>query len=304
MKLAILFSIFVLSVTGASANQDTCTHFLESMFQDTSGKFVNLANGQKIYTQFTAPGKGKPIYVLVNGLVYNTERWDKVAAALVKNGNGVLRYEFVNQGKTLAMQEKAAAYTSAQQASDLLELIQKHKLKNEDIHLVGLSYGSTIATEFAKRYPKEIKSLTLASPLVVSSEKYSAVGQLTRSSLEMYKFFGTYEMMYENTYRNFFRSSIKNSPHPSIELKKYQDALYELGKSVRDYDLKQEIKLIKDVPIKMVVAGLEEAPAKADMMKVVGYLKSMGSVKITEIPDAYHALPDHKPDELTKFLLD
>ncbi len=306
MKRFLLAALFVVFPVTVLAAPESCILFLKNIFQDEAGKFVSLKDGRQLYTQFTPPKKNKPIYVLVNGLVYSSERWNKVADALVKKGNGVLRYEFMNQGKTLAWQEKAVFHSTEKQAQDLLELIQMHKVGNEEVHLVGLSYGSSIATEFAKRYPDQIKTLTLASPLVVSSEKYSSVGQVARNSLQMYKFWGNqmYESMYENTYRNFFRNNIKSSPHSAIELKKYQDALFELGKSVRDYDLKEEIKLIKNVRIKMITAGKEEAPAKADMMKVIEYLKAKGDVKVEEIADGFHALPDSNPAEMTQFLLE
>ncbi len=240
---------------------------------------------------------------MVNGLVYSTDRWDGLVKELVKDGHGVIRYDFLNQAKTLGKQSKAVPRSLADQVADLKEILAKHKNTDEEVHLVGLSYGSSIATEFAKKHPEELKSMTLMSPLVVSTDRYDAMGMMTRNSLEMYRMWGMYESMYETTYRGTIRNLYKVSRYPDVPVDRYQDALYELGKAVRDFDLKQEIHSVKGVPVKLILAGAEEAPARADILKLREILNARGGDGFVEINGAAHAIPDVAPVEGAKVLM-
>lgn len=294
----IAFTMLVASMQVAIANDSSCLNFLKNHPSFKSLKIVNLNNGSKIISKLTPPQNNK-LYVFVNGLVYPMERWKPLSDELIKNGNGVLHYEFSNQANTLLIQESVKFKSLKAQAQELHELIQLYKTENVQVHVVGLSYGASIATEFAKLYPKELASLSLMSPIVVSTETYNALGSFTKNTLEMYKFWGesAYETAYEATYRSYFRNNVKQSPYDGVPLSKYQDSLFELGKAVRNFNLKNEISNIKGVPVHLMLAELEEAAAKADILSVADKLKSMPQSKFTVIKGAHHAIPDTAPIE-------
>jgi len=288
------------------ADKDDCGNVLSSLFHADGKAWHETKDGHQLFTHFIPPKKGKKsVYVMVNGLVYSSDRWDGLVKELTKKGHGVLRYDFLNQAKTLGKQEKVVYRSLADHSDDLKGVISRHIKDDSEVHLVGLSYGASIATEFAKTHPKDLKSLTLMSPLVVSIEKYTPSGQMARSSLEMYKFWGShaYEVAYENMYRGFIRNAYQVSRYPDVSVSRYQDALFELGKAARDFDLKQEIKAVKDVPVKLILAGAEDAPAKADILKVREILGSRGGEGFIEIDGASHAIPDNSAVEGAKALV-
>ena len=302
---SLFLSMFCSEVPTAHARPDDCNEKLGMLFEQNGEGWHTTREGHEIYTHFTPPKKGKKsVYVMVNGLVYSTDRWDKLVKELVKDGHGVLRYDFLNQAKTLGKQTKAVPRSLDQQVADLKELFKKHHKDDREMHLVGLSYGSSIATEYAKKHPEDLKSLNLMSPLVVSTDRYDPMGMMTRNSLEMYRMFGMYESMYETTYRGMIRNLYKVSRYDNVPVERYQDALFELGRAVRDFDLKQEIQAVKNVPVKLILAGAEEAPARADILKVAEILKKRGGEGFTEIQGAAHAIPDVAPVEGAKVLLD
>jgi alpha-beta hydrolase superfamily lysophospholipase len=300
-----VLGILCAGTPSAHARPDDCNETMGLLFEQNGEGWHTTREGHEIYTHFTPPKKGKKsVYVMVNGLVYSTDRWDKLVKELVKDGHGVLRYDFLNQAKTLGKQTKAVPRSLDQQVGDLKELFNKHQKGDREMHIVGLSYGASIATEYAKKHPEDLKSLNLMSPLVVSTDRYDSMGMMTRNSLEMYRMWGMYESMYETTYRRIIRQAFTETRYPDVPIDRYQDALYELGKAVRDFDLKQEIQSVKNLPVKLILAGEEGTYARADILKVAEILKKRGGEGFTEIKGAAHAIPDVAPVEGAKVLLD
>jgi len=59
-------------------------------------------------------------------------------------------------------------------------VIAKLKLSDERLHIIGFSHGSFVASDFAARHPKSVKSLTLLAPFscYVPGHQYSFVAAL------------------------------------------------------------------------------------------------------------------------------
>ena len=311
MRMVLLFLIMSMTTAHLSASVSfardrDCMDSLKDLFHSNGKAWHETKDGKQIFTHFIPPKKEKgAIYVLVNGLVYSTDRWDGLVKELVKKGHGVLRYDFVNQSRTLAKQEKAVFRSLADQTEDLKELIGKHRNQSKEVHLVGLSYGAAITTEFAKTHPKEISSLTLMSPIVVSTDRYQPAGVMARNAIDLYRFWGpaAYESAYENTYRGLIRNLYQESRYPDVSKAHYQDALFELGKAVRDFDLKNELRGLKEVPVRLILAGREEAAPRADILKVKEALGARDGDGFIVIQDAAHAIPDTSPEEGAKALM-
>jgi pimeloyl-ACP methyl ester carboxylesterase len=132
--------------------------------QERLQSFVKIRSQRELFVDYLKPQAGKPIVVLLNGLTYRTGIWDKFVEELKGNGIGILRYDPMGQGKTLAKYGKPdAAIDADEQVNDLNSLLGSLGIRRP-IHLVGLSYGGAIGTKFAIAFPKMVASLILMAP--------------------------------------------------------------------------------------------------------------------------------------------
>jgi len=113
------------------------------------------ANG--IATEYLLEGPaGAPVVAMSHSLAANLSLWDAQAAALAGRYR-VLRYDIRGHGGSDA---PAAPYALEQMADDLHGLMQA--LGIADAHVVGLSMGGLIGMTLALKFPRAIRSLTLA----------------------------------------------------------------------------------------------------------------------------------------------
>jgi pimeloyl-ACP methyl ester carboxylesterase len=125
---------------------------LQILAQAETG-FVKLPS-HEVFVSYSAPAPGKPTVVLVNGLVYDLDRWNDFARPLAESGVGVLLYNFRGQSRTLLKElengepeffrDNLSRAELAEELSHLLDALQIEKAS-----IVGLSYGAGIAAEFA-----------------------------------------------------------------------------------------------------------------------------------------------------------
>ena len=111
------------------------------------------ANGIEINYEIAGNG---PWVTLSHSLACNLHMWDEQTEALTKKYK-VLRYDIRGHGASSA---PSGAYTLEQLADDAHGLLAA--LGVNQTHWVGLSLGGMIGQTFALKYPRVLKSLTLA----------------------------------------------------------------------------------------------------------------------------------------------
>lgn len=117
-----------------------------------------VVNGVRIAYELSGEqdvgGPRAPI-VFLNGIAMSISHWKPVIAALPA-GTRYLCHDFRGQ---LLSDKPAGPYSLAMHAVDLAALIDR--LGIERGHIVGTSYGSEVAMEFALLYPNRCASLTV-----------------------------------------------------------------------------------------------------------------------------------------------
>lgn len=108
---------------------------------------------------YVEQGTGTPI-LFVHGAVTDHRFWDPQRQDIAR------KYRFVAYSQryhgTASWPDQGSAYTAATHAADLAAFIGE--LEAGPVHLVGLSYGGTIAAMVARDHPRLLRSLTLAEP--------------------------------------------------------------------------------------------------------------------------------------------
>ncbi len=104
---------------------------------------------------FRDEGEG-PAILLLHGGYLDLESWDQTAEYLIGEGFRVLRYSELGHGLTRVGGSKALA------AEIISALLQKQGV--DSVSLVRLSWGATLAVEFALKFSERVKHLILVSP--------------------------------------------------------------------------------------------------------------------------------------------
>jgi 3-oxoadipate enol-lactonase len=117
-----------------------------------------MVNGVRIVYELSGEcdvGVLKAPIVLLNGIAMSIPHWKPLIAALPA-GTCCLSHDF--RGQTLSG-KPAGPYSLAMHAKDLVDLMDA--LYIERGHIVGASYGSEVAMEFAMLYPERCASLVV-----------------------------------------------------------------------------------------------------------------------------------------------
>src|SRR5439155_23141455 len=126
----------------------------------TPGAFALLSDG---YTHYElggpASGDGR-VVVLAAGFSVPYYIWDPTFNALTGAGFRVLRYDYYGRGYS---DRPNIAYTQDLYVRQLTQLLDALNIR-EPVDLAGLSFGGSLITSFAYRYPQRVRSLVYVDP--------------------------------------------------------------------------------------------------------------------------------------------
>jgi pimeloyl-ACP methyl ester carboxylesterase len=265
--------------------------------------YVTLPNGHEIYADYLAVDPKQPTVVLVNGLVYSTQRWDKLFGKLASNKKyNILRYDFLGQSKTLqraaerdTLQFPAAGLTLSDHADDLHALIQ-HFAPGKKVNVVGLSYGASIAAEFAVQHPEQVQRLVFMAPLVVPLDQYQANGRMMNNMLAMTRLWwgqAAADAQWDTMYRSYV-SGLNLRPDPGVTKAQEEEALFQLIRAAKNFDLRAyDFSGIPEVHL--LVAERESADAMRDQVAAWENFPVSAKGLFVLIKQAEHAIPDSSP---------
>ncbi|WP_026933290.1 alpha/beta fold hydrolase [Christiangramia echinicola] len=139
-----LFIIFITTISlGYSQGRDS--HLIKK-------DFLQVKDNQIYYE---VSGSGVPV-ILIHGGYLNHEIWKKQINFLNKKGFKTVVYDDLGHGKTINGKEEVYGY-------QIVDEIRR-QLNLEKINIIGLSWGSMIALDYALNNPKNLDRLILISP--------------------------------------------------------------------------------------------------------------------------------------------
>jgi pimeloyl-ACP methyl ester carboxylesterase len=296
---------------------------ISAVAQASEHRVHTLLNGHQVVSEVDRGTR--ETFVLLNGLVYATSRWDEVAQELSAAGYTVVRMNYVAQPESLRLlgeNEEPGFFKTGLSlqtlASDVRETLSQLEVDSK-IDLVGLSYGASVATEFALRFPDQVEQLVLMSPLVVSLDSYDQGGAALRAwldgvrktenfSCDLYGKFNPllcaardywYELYYSSIYGPYLDKRIKDIPD-GVTASVHKKAMFHLVRAARDFNLKESAKDLKNVHL--LVASEDEKPLRADQDLVWKNFSQAERRSYIEFKGTHHALPDEAPTQVFEIL--
>src|SRR6516164_4537520 len=124
------------------------------------GQFAQLPDGVTHY-ELAGP-EGAPVVVLAAGFSVPYYIWDPTFNALKAAGFRVLRYDYYGRGYS---DRPSIPFTDEMYVAQLNQLLSAVHI-NSRIDLVGISFGGSLITSFADKYPDSVRSLIYFDPSI------------------------------------------------------------------------------------------------------------------------------------------
>lgn len=239
--------------------------------------FFQLSSGWPLFYKNFQVANSKGQIVISNGLVYDLNNYANFIKALNKMGYSVLVYAHRSQPENLEKAKElgleAQDYSYHDLSSDLGELLDGLKIKKK-IHLLGLSFGSSVAAHYAYENPERVASLTFMAPLISISQTYLSMIKARR------------EMCRWNPMACIFVEGDEISDRMMLSVEDF---------NLRNYEFQ--------VPVSLYMAELEDRLLKNQQQEYVDkYLLPQGG-KYFLIKESYHAIPGSAPDRSAQLLV-
>lgn len=271
-------------------------------------------------TQAAPAIQKKPTIVLVNGLVYDLKRWETLRKDLNSKGYRVFNYYMRGQFKTLRAEVETlktpAFFKSGLTVQDLaaeLQELRQNLFPEDQLVVVGLSYGSSVASEFAKSYPQNISDLFFLAPLVLPTDRYNPQGQWIFQSLEWIKlwwgpFLGPrfYDEAYNWIYRSYLGQRIVPERIPD-EMKdladQYKESIFHLVRATRNFDLRLvSYPGLEKNSVHYFLAQEEDQKVFADQVSAYDGTSPDQKGFFIFLEESGHAIPDSRPLQASRYL--
>lgn len=256
-------------------------------------------NGVEI--NYALDGSGEETIVFLNGIMMNIFSWNDFVPVLTEqNDYQFLRVDFRDMGFSSPYKED---YDVSIHVDDLKGLFDALGL--EKVHLLGVSYGAMVAMMFALKYPEYLSTLILPNAVARVTKFLQAASDIweysaaTNSGEVFFKL--SMPFIYSDDFynRNWEWLKEREKIFDQILTKEYFEALHRLSRSSKNFDILDQIHVIK-VPT-LLIAGTRDIITPVYEMKKIQ--ERIAGSKMVIIEDAGHASFYEKQDEFTTAVL-
>ncbi len=242
----------------------------------------------------------KPVMVILNGIMMSTKSWDAFIPAWSQN-NTVIRYDMVDQGQSSKVDFN---YTQEIQVDLLYQLLKYLQL--ETVNVIGISYGASVALQFAIAHPGVVEHLVIANAVAKTSPWLHAIGDgwnevaKTRDGLAYYNItipyiyspqFYTKEIAWMNNRKNLLIPIFSNPV--------FLDAMTRLTKSAETHDTTEHLHTI--TAHTLIIAG--EMDFLTPVFEQEFIHQRIPASQLVVLPGCGHASMYEQPDLFTTLLL-
>ncbi len=210
--------------------------------------------GKKVF--YTLDGdETKPTLLILNGIMMSHKSWDAFIPAFEQHFH-VLRVDFLDQGLSDKMDE---SYDQSIQV-DLLKAVLD-ALDKQSVNLVGISYGGSVALQFAVKYPEYLTRMVLFNAAANTNPWLRDIGrgwnEIAKTHNGLAYYHATIPYIYSPT---FYTNQItwmdnrKEKLLPVFSNPTFLQAMIRLTNSAEGQDVRNDLK---NIPIKTLVVAAE-----------------------------------------------
>lgn len=242
----------------------------------------------------------RPVILILNGIMMSTISWDAFVPAFTEQ-NTLIRYDMLDQGQSTKMTK---AYTQKLQVEILHHLLMHLKLKR--VNIVGISYGASVALQYAIQYPKTVHHLIIANAVAKTSPWLKAIGDgwnevaKTRHGLAYYNI--TIPYIYSP---QFYTKELdwmeqrKQLLIPLFSNPEFLDAMIRLTKSAESHDTVMDLHRI--TAHTLILAGEMDLLTPVYEQELLHQRISNSTLIV--LPQCGHASMYEQPDNFTSIIL-
>ena len=247
--------------------------------------FCTTSDNQQLYYEIHGNPNSDKTLVFLNGLSQSTVAWNLTFPAFAKEYRIIL-LDLIFQGQS---DKKGDVRDFDQHAADVKTLIDF--LKIDSVILIGISYGSIVAQNFAVNYPGETEKLILLSTFAHKTPYFEAIEVAWHNALKA----GGYPLMFDIMLPTVLGEEYFDKPLIPIEVLRQtrqstntdSDALMKLMLATHQRpDYREKLKTIKAPTL--VVHGEKDALLASHLGKAVS--DSIPGSRFEIIPNVGHTL--------------
>jgi len=257
--------------------------------------------GQEIYYEINGKlTKNSDVIVILNGIMMSTKSWEPFVTNLTNN-HVLLRYDMFDQGQSARRTE---SYTQEIQVALLKSLLEY--LEIQQANIVGISYGASIALQFAVKHPSMIKRMIVANVVAKTSPWLKDIGdgwnEVAKSGNGLAYYHITIPYIYSPqfyTKNNKWMEKRKELLVPIFSTKEFLDRMIRLTKSAETHDVIAELDKIT---VPTLIISSEEDYLTPPFEQT--YLHNqISSSQLVLIPSCGHASMYEVPSVFTSLVL-
>jgi pimeloyl-ACP methyl ester carboxylesterase len=261
------------------------------------GRFANLKDGQ---TNFERQGKTPAeLVVFVHGLSSPSWVWGELPRIVRDAGYATLTYDLYGRGWS---DRPWVTYDLDLFVGQLEMLLRKTGIRDGSVHLVGLSMGGVISTEFALRHPGLVATLTLVDPagFSVPDPPGSWILRIPLVGDWIMQVFGN-RLLLEGLERSVHDKSLvpelERRYRPQLEFAGYKRAMLSTLRNMPLSDFRERYAELgtSGIPVELFWGSRDEVTPPSCLDVAIGLLPK---ATVHRIEDAGHLAHYEKPDEV------
>lgn len=242
----------------------------------------------------------KDVIVICNGIMMNVHSWDPFVSSFTKDAT-LLRFDMLDQGLSSKM---TTQYELSTQVDVLYHLLLELNITN--VHLLGISYGASVAMQFACTHEDYVSKMVLANGVMKTSEWLKAIGEgwnkvgRTRDGEAYYNISIPY--IYSPS---FYQSNIqwmtdrKQLLIPIFSNPDFLDAMERLTISSYQHDVSKQLSLI-EVPT-LIISSTDDYLTPSFEQENIHH--AMKHSFLVSLPNCGHASMYEQPELFTSLSL-
>lgn len=286
---------------------------------------IELSESRAVAYKYIPAQAGQPTIVMLNGLIYPLENWQEYITAMAEKGYGVLLVAYSTQPESLRHTQGIPYYSRIKAtisglnqtgleisdlATDVMSVVDHLNL--DRFHLQTLSFGSIIGSYIANNFADRLESVTLVSPAVMPSHRYTPYGEsrhnfyLWQNQININPFYVPdyyYDLELYQTMRMILQTQYSTFDLEGTNFEYFFNGVYQMARSTKYFDLKDEAK--QPWPQTNIILASDEDPTlKRDQINFWNEkFKVAPESRLIEIMDVPHAIPGSNPLSLAEVSL-